>query len=141
MTIIPKKCLKNEAGISLVEVLVTLVIVSIISAISVSMLKQSDDTTTSTKDIVDETYIAQTELSSISVHALKTVYIENTALSELGYSYDLKGNYFYKTVDNAYIKVTFKNAGINKYYTTTIEVSDIKDGPIQSQAKGDIMWK
>lgn len=59
------KFIKRENGVSLVEVVASVVLISIILISFLGLIIQSNKTGKSSSDIVDATYIAQTELEEI----------------------------------------------------------------------------
>ena len=59
------KLQKNEKGISLVEVLASIVILTLLLTTFLMMFVQSAKTNKKSEEIIDATYIAQTEMENI----------------------------------------------------------------------------
>jgi len=57
--------MKNEQGLTLVEILASLVILAIIFISIISILNQSARTNKTSEEIIDATYVAQTEMEHI----------------------------------------------------------------------------
>ncbi|MFJ7667507.1 hypothetical protein ACIQXI_10375 [Lysinibacillus sp. NPDC097195] len=57
--------LHNDKGLSLVEVIASIILISIILLSFVALFLQSNKTTVTSNDIVDATYVAQQEMETI----------------------------------------------------------------------------
>lgn len=57
--------LRNEKGFTLVEVVASLLLITIILISFIGLLIQSDKSTTTSSSIVDTTYLAQTDMESV----------------------------------------------------------------------------
>lgn len=68
-----KHVLHNDKGLSLVEVIASIILISIILLSFVALFLQSNKTTVTSNDIVDATYVAQQEM--------ETIYTNRTELS------------------------------------------------------------
>jgi len=60
-----KHFLHNDKGLSLVEVIASIILISIILLSFVALFLQSNKTTVTSNDIVDATYVAQQEMETI----------------------------------------------------------------------------
>lgn len=60
-----KHVLHNDKGLSLVEVIASIILISIILLSFVALFLQSNKTTVTSNDIVDATYVAQQEMETI----------------------------------------------------------------------------
>src|SRR5690625_3684322 len=77
----------NENGLTLVEVLASVVLLTIIITIFLNVFMQSAKTNTTSEEIVDATYLAQTEMEKIYSKSIETKYNERENIFlELGYS-------------------------------------------------------
>lgn len=76
------KLLRKEDGISLVEVVATIVLISIILISFFGIIIQSNKTAKSSSDIVNATYIAQTELEEI-YKMTKTKITDDSKIGEI----------------------------------------------------------
>src|SRR5699024_10249125 len=96
----------NENGLTLVEVLASVVLLTIIITIFLNVFIQSAKTNTTSEEVVDATYLAQTEMERIYSKSLETTYSEReNAFENLGYS-TLSGEnewaFFGKELDEGY---------------------------------------
>lgn len=60
-----KHIVHNDKGLSLVEVIASIILISIILLSFVALFLQSNKTTVTSNDIVDATYVAQQEMEAI----------------------------------------------------------------------------
>lgn len=84
---------KNENGLTLIEVLASIVLLMIIITIFLNVFIQSSQTNSISGDIVDATYLAQTEMERIYEKSLEVSYHKREmALTDLGYQTDTTGD-------------------------------------------------
>lgn len=139
---------RNNKGVSLVEVIASIVILSIILISVFVLFVRSAETTHTTDEIVDATYVAQTELESLYAVAKNTAFsTREAAILSAGYTnLDAGGNalgYFEKTdaTTGDYIKVTITQIASSTLTRVVIEVYDEKNGTMKAQMQNTIKWK
>lgn len=137
----------DEKGFSLVEVIASIVILTIILVSVFSMLTQSAKTSKSSENIVDATYVAQSEMENLYALAKKTAFSSHaTTIINEGYTnVDASGNPlgYYEKTDSYYIKLTVRDIS-DKYTSLTrivIQVYDKKGGILKSQMENTLQWK
>ncbi len=79
----------NESGISLVEVIASIVILSVILISIFTMLTQSGRTTKNNEDIVEATYLAQTEMEKLYDKSQTTLFADYENAIDLELDYDI----------------------------------------------------
>src|SRR5690606_37898193 len=78
---------KKEKGLTLIEVLVSIVLLSLILIMFFSMFIQTAKVNNSSETIIDATYIAQTEMERIYSYSKKTSYSKREdALADLNFN-------------------------------------------------------
>jgi len=144
--------LLNNSGFSLIEVIASIVIITIILLSFFTLLISSSKTIQTSESIVNYTYLAQTEMENIyeisSPSKLnKLEEIKNT-ISSLGYAYtEEKGSYtlFQKNIadKNAYILLKIKMHNPSEFSNLTnviIEVYDKEKKTLKSQMENIVSW-
>ncbi|KGR91245.1 hypothetical protein CD30_07340 [Ureibacillus massiliensis 4400831 = CIP 108448 = CCUG 49529] len=139
--------MNNESGISLIEVVASVVILTIILLGFFGMFLQSAKTTQTSEEIVDATYIAQKNMEELYLQTKNGVYSINNyedAISNLGYT--KIDDYYTKTIDSKnYIKLTVQTP-VNGYNHLTrvviyvIEVNESKE-VIKAQMENTLQWR
>ena len=141
----------NESGISLVEVIASIVILSVILISVFTMLTQSGKTTKNNEDIVEATYLAQMEIEKLYNESLSLSANEYpTALINLNYKYDRTKTdadgytietYYYDgtTINNAYVEISVK-LRIPDSPLLIIYVYDKKNGKLKAQMQNIFEW-
>lgn len=110
------KTLKNEQGLTLIEVVASIVLIAIILISFSNFFIQSKKTGISSASIINATYIAQVEMEKI--YKIKdSIGTIESKMNALHYSYDPSGNNYTKSQNNYNIEVIFiKNT--NKLQTS-----------------------
>lgn len=140
----------NENGLTLVEVLASVVLLTIIITIFLNVFMQSAKTNTTSEEIVDATYLAQTEMEKIYSKSLETKYSEReNAFENLGYS-PLTGEnewaLFGKELDDGYyakIKIQKDSMEVAENMNRliiTIHDRSATDKP-QAQMENILLWE
>ncbi|TSI10136.1 prepilin-type N-terminal cleavage/methylation domain-containing protein [Lysinibacillus sp. BW-2-10] len=131
----------NESGISLVEVIASIVILSIIILSIFSLLTQSSKTTRTSERIIDATYVAQTEMEELYFESIKRADPESAILSK---GYTKNTSYFEKTNTsyNFYIKLSLtKNDTYPQLTRILIQVYEHKhDTHPKAQMENTLDW-
>lgn len=128
-----------QGGFSLIEVIASLVILTIILLSFFGLLIQSKKTEKQSEEIIDATYIAQVEMEKIYFYSRSIAYntIEHT-FTTAGYTQitDLNELIFTKDIDGFLVKIRFKDkASSNKLKSIIIEVME---GSIQKSKMENI---
>lgn len=123
-----RKQLNSQAGFSLIEVVASLVILTIILLSFFGLLIQSKKTEKQSEEIIDATYIAQAEMEKIYSYSRSVAYntLEHT-FTTAGYTQITDPNelVFTKGIDSFLVKIRFKDkASSNKLKSTIIEVME-----------------
>ncbi|MCH1626587.1 hypothetical protein [Fredinandcohnia quinoae] len=112
------KSIFSEKGITLLEVLTSIVILTIIVITFLSMYIQSASTNNVSKDILDTTYIAQSEMEAIyNINKNEINITDGLSRIQNGLGYRLiRGDYnadfnFYKIVNDYYILLSIQAEG------------------------------
>lgn len=118
------KLLTSQKGVSLIEVIASIIIITIILTSFFGLFIQSNKTEKSSEKIIDATYVAQVEMEKM--YALSNVYTLSNlteGLSSIGYTIsDELNNTYTKVQDNFYIKVRFRDYSSNTLKNTIVEV-------------------
>ncbi|MFY3792773.1 type IV pilus modification PilV family protein [Ureibacillus sp. MALMAid1270] len=152
----------DESGLSLIEVIASVVILTIILLGIFGLFVQSAKTTKNSEKIVDATYIAQTEMENLYLQTKKSCEIEDVmircypisnyvkAIHDLGYTnIDDSGyplGYFKKYISNSnfYVKLTVKTPVNGVDYLTRVIIYVIEVGNsgevIKAQMENTIQW-
>ncbi|WP_298470283.1 prepilin-type N-terminal cleavage/methylation domain-containing protein [uncultured Psychrobacillus sp.] len=143
------KIIKNQEGLSLVELLVAIIIITIILMAFLTYFLQSAKTGKSSEKIVDATYVAQTEMERFYELSLR---INNSdkllGIANLGYTPSSSNNEVQETfiknhsASNEIIEVKIKpHSNLNGLYHIVIEIYDYKDGPLRVKMENVIEWR
>ncbi|TSI10133.1 hypothetical protein [Lysinibacillus sp. BW-2-10] len=133
----------NESGISLVEVIASIVILSVILISIFTMLTQSGRTTKNNEDIVEATYLAQTEMEKLYAETQSKSYSDYTnTFNSLNYNaIPSSSDEFEKETTDAYYKIavtkkdpTFKTTHI------VITISKEKGAKPKAQMQNTLKW-
>ena len=142
-----KKRMMDESGISLVEVVASMAILSLLLTTFLMMFIQSAKIAKSSENIIDATYIAQTEMERLYGVSLNTKYAEReTKIVELGYlKKEQQGNYLtFEKIDietGALIKVEVKHHPPYPNMTNVIvEVYESINTPLRAQMENILVW-
>lgn len=151
----------NEEGVSLIEVVASIVLLSIIILSVFYLLVQSSKTTVTSEEIVEATYIAQTEMEElflstsktkiqdISVGELSKLNLRNNLnLSDYSFLHSTGNQYTYKEVrpdDNISIILSIEKNTTHPYENLTrvvIQVWQTKNGKniLRAQIENTIEW-
>ncbi len=136
------KLLGNQQGISLIEVLVSIVIITIILLSFFGLYVQSNKTDHTSEQIVDATYTAQLEMEKI--YELSKIYtLDNltNGLSTIGYAISQEQNNTYTKVQgNIYIKLRIRDYNSSNTLKNTI-VEVYEDNVLKSKMENIYSWK
>lgn len=142
------KISRNRKGFSLVEVIASIVVLSLILISIIVLFAQSAKTTQTTDSIIDATYLAQSELEELYAKADQAKLSEQASvLASFNYSnVDTDGNslgYYEKTDANStdYIKLKITPIPNTSLTRVVIEVYDQKNGVMKSQMQNTLKWK
>jgi len=146
------KCIKrmDENGLTLVEVLASVVLLTIIITIFLNVFIQSAKTNTTSEEVVDATYLAQTEMEQIYIKSTETKYSEReNAFGNLGYrslSSEDEWLIFEKELDEDYVaKIKLQNHSMEvaeNMNRLIVTVHD-KSAPSKTQAQMEsiLVWE
>lgn len=141
---------KNENGLTLVEVLASVVLLTIIITIFLNVFIQSAKTNTTSEEIVDATYLAQTEMEKIYSRSIVTKYSEReNAFRDLGYSplsSENEWSVFGKELDEGYYaKVRIQKNSMEEAENMNRLIVTIHDGSAagktQAQMENILVWE
>lgn len=139
--------IKNEKGLTLVEVLVSITILSIIVVTFLTFFIQSSKTNNVSQKISESIYVAQTEMEEIYnlsntvsyIYAINTLIDNNTVES-------IEGGYIFSKYDEDY-KI---NSTITSVWDKNdIEITDLKsilvevynsDNKLEAQVESKLLW-
>ncbi|RHW39491.1 prepilin-type N-terminal cleavage/methylation domain-containing protein [Lysinibacillus yapensis] len=140
----------NQSGLSLVEVVASIVILSIILLSFFTMLVQSAKTTKTSEEIIDATYIAQTEIEELYAYSAKNPFpIGNFEANIFPNFHFIKSKnengieeYYYEKQESAYIilKVTPKTIASTNLTRVLIQIYDKKNGTMKAQMENTLEW-
>lgn len=151
----------NEEGVSLIEVVASIVLLTIIILSVFYLLVQSSKTTVTSEEIVETTYIAQTEMEElflstsktkiqdISVGELSKLNLRNDLnLSDYSFLHSTDNQYTYKEVrpdDDISIILSIEKNTAHPYENLTrvvIQVWQTKNGKniLRAQIENTIEW-
>lgn len=139
-----KKYVQKENGISLVEVIASIVLISIILLSFYKLFLQSATTTKTTEHIIDATYVAQTEMEKFySLSKSKNFPNELDQEVFTGYQYKRVNNGFYiyenKTDYSNYLLELKLKPLTNNLTRIVVKVYD-KKGVLKSQMETTLDW-
>ncbi|MEK5231261.1 prepilin-type N-terminal cleavage/methylation domain-containing protein [Lysinibacillus sp. FSL K6-0232] len=119
---------QQEHGLTLIEVIASILLISIILLSFMSMFLQSSKTTATSDDIVNATYLAQKEMESI--YKYRNNPIETVLEGQLNYHKESTSeNIWVKQVDAVHIYVTLKdpdNLGLTPIIIEVKEDTSVK---------------
>lgn len=121
----------NSKGLTLIEVLVSIILISIILFTFFSFFIQSAKTGKTSGEVVDATFIAQEEMERMYVVSRNGDFNDGTEeiVNSLGYSQDEDEEFvFKKTKDSLYIQLKFKKHSYPEMSYLVIEVFKQEDG-------------
>ncbi|WP_210468764.1 prepilin-type N-terminal cleavage/methylation domain-containing protein [Sporosarcina sp. 6E9] len=114
MGIFKLKWKANEKGISLVEVLASIVILTLLLTTFLMMFVQSAKTNKKSEEIIDATYIAQTEMENIYAVSRNPDFIDRKTAMKSLYQFDEIKKHYYTNKNNMYIEVRFKDVKLEE---------------------------
>jgi len=138
--------IKNQSGITLIEVLASIVILSLIIVTIVPMFIQSSKANNLSKSITESTYLAESEMEEILQLNTKS---DSPSLSELskqindyGYSTDPSCSTCYgMTKDDRYVFVQLKDTSTDLGKVVLKVYKDASKQKLESQMETIISWK
>lgn len=136
----------NQKGLTLVELLASIVILSIIVVTFTTFFIQSAKTTSMSSDITDATYIAQTEMEEI--YHISTITTYDDTIQQLKQKYQQCANDATKlctTIDTYYVQVTFYDSEDAIDTTTTLLKNVLiqvynSSNKLEAQMETKLLW-
>lgn len=148
-----RKYLKNEMGMSLAEVLASVVILSILLFFFLGMFVQSSKVNVKSEEVIDATYVAQTHIENLYSLSKQTEFsdritgIESIDYDEVSPLDPADPWHLFEHFDTSEYKIKFKiqNTTIDNDMTRSIvEVYNVKpDGQevLEAQMESILQWK
>ncbi|MFF5993503.1 prepilin-type N-terminal cleavage/methylation domain-containing protein [Lysinibacillus sp. KU-BSD001] len=138
-----KKLFRDDRGLSLLEVVASIVIIAIVCISFFSLLVQTNKTKVASSNTVDLTYYAQTELENIYTVTSNNI---NTPISTFSYGPDISTvpdkKIFTKTDNNMTYQMTLKQISGNNELTGVIIEIKLNNGNASPAKMETIMrWK
>ncbi|WP_144547835.1 prepilin-type N-terminal cleavage/methylation domain-containing protein [Bacillus sp. X1(2014)] len=151
----------SQRGMTLIEILVSIIILSIIIVTLLTMLIQSSRTNNTSKNIVNTTYLAENSMEEIRNFVVSTTFSSSTTfmsnLTISGYDkltitdldkitdYDKSSGYFYKKINNTkghfiLVKLVPKEAPLVKV-TVKVYNNETSSKRLEAQMEMLISWK
>ena len=138
----------DEKGISLVEVLASVVILTLLLTTFLLMFVNSAKINKKSEEIIDATYIAQTEMENIYAVSKNPDFVDKKTAMESLYRYDTDKNLYHTDKNNMFIEVKFKdvmtqgNDVSNNLVGIIVEVrKNQADDIIQAQMETILDWE
>lgn len=138
----------NEKGMTLVEVIASFVILTIILLSAFQLLIQSAKSTETSEEIIDATYLAQTELENFynqSKSATLPVNLQTEIFSNYKYKEQKEGFLIYEndTHSSQYrLELQLKQNSNYRHLTRIIlKVFDANDDTVKSQMETTLEWR
>ncbi|MFC4386282.1 prepilin-type N-terminal cleavage/methylation domain-containing protein [Gracilibacillus marinus] len=136
----------NQKGLTLVELLASIVILSIIIVTFTTFFIQSAKTTSMSSDITDATYVAQTEMEEI--YHLSTTTTYDDTIQQLNQKYEQCANdvtNLCTTIDGYHVQVTFyDSADVIDTATTLLKNVLIQvhnsSNKLEAQMETKLLW-
>ena len=135
----------NEEGLTLIEVLISVVFLALIVTTFLIVFIQSTTMNTTSETIIDATYIAQSEMEKIYSKSKQTPYdpdeIEQAMLS-LGYHLS-GGTYIQEHVyhPNYKVEVTYQEPVDFPESMNQVLVKVFEDGQLKAQMENVLLWE
>lgn len=139
----------NENGLTLIEVLASVVLLTIIITIFLNVFIQSAQTNSTSEEVVDATYLAQTEMERIYEVSQRTEYTERErAIESLNYeslTNEEEWLFFGKEInENYYAKVQLQQGILNEQENMNRLIisihSESATGKTQVQMENILLW-
>ncbi|MEN2467095.1 prepilin-type N-terminal cleavage/methylation domain-containing protein [Ornithinibacillus sp. JPR2-1] len=145
------KCLndwyRNESGLTLVELLVSFVLITLILTTFITFFVQSATMTTTSETIIDATYIAQAEMENLYSASSSTKFSQReNAITDLGYVWlkeSEEWTVFTKELDgsNYIIHVRLHRDEVEANMTRVIvEVFEEEEDNLQAKMESVVVW-
>lgn len=142
-----KKLLKAEKGLTLVEVLASTVLITLILVSFITIFAQGAKTNMVSENIVDSTYLAQTEMESII--ALSKAPLEDTPKIEMDKEYGtglISSNNewveYEKNIPNSTEKYIIRIKNTTSTRTNVIvEVVDNENNVVRAKMENVVLWE
>lgn len=135
---------KNQSGLTLVEVLAGIVLISIIMLLFITVFSQFFSTTKKSEDIISATYVAQKEMEQIYDLSQTTSFNElDSKLSEHGYEkYKIENSWaFFRKKDTFDILVKIKTPEEVDLIPIVIEVFEPSTSKLEATMEHLLKWK
>ncbi|WP_453994655.1 type IV pilus modification PilV family protein [Bacillus nitroreducens] len=130
------KSVLSDKGISLIEILVSIVILSIIVVSFITLFVQSAKTNRVSEDIIDATYVAQSTIENIyNISKSSTSYNGKNVVDEDACKPSCQ---FIKNESGYEIQITIEN---NDLHTVLVEVYNRTTGRKEAQMETLLNWK
>lgn len=155
MKLLDSRVKQNETGLSLIEVLVSIILLGIILISSFSLIVQSAKTTSSSDTIVDGTFYSQTEIEQLYTYAISHTKPNNLSttpnlLSSLQYVYlgssdDYTKFYYEKLVGSEKYNLTIipfpDYDNLTRIILEVYDISDANKAVLSSKFETTLEWK
>lgn len=142
--------MENEKGFTLIEVVASIVILTLLLTSFLSLLLVAAKSTQVSKEIIDYTLVAQTEVETVYQAAQKALKSNHQTIliDELEYRLSVdQGNrvIYEKTTEQAFIQLTLSDYEDNSVLNETlsglkVEVSSLEDSSEGAQIESIIEW-
>jgi type II secretory pathway pseudopilin PulG len=132
----------NEKGLSLVEVLASIVILTLLLTTFLMMFVQSAKTNKKSEEIIDATYVAQTEMENIYAASKNSKFIDrDTEMTKLQFN-SLDSKIYTSQQDNPYIEVVLEKIEEGKKpIKVLVKVYNDKDEmKLEAQMETILLW-
>lgn len=141
-----QKHIQNNRGLTLVEILASLILITLILLSFLMMFTQAAKTNKTSENIIDGTYLAQVEMERIiATSKIKLTGTREQAIKDLGYSVLSDQNSWFEFTKNvpdstAVIKVKLekKSGDVTRII---IEVFSKSGGPSRAKMENALLWE
>jgi type II secretory pathway pseudopilin PulG len=138
------RCRINEKGLSLVEVLASIVILTLLLTTFLMMFVQSAKTNKKSEEIIDATYVAQTEMENIYATSSNASNEEMNKVITEKLRYTSEGSFKYSAQkDSFYLEIVFtpKLDGIENLTGVIVKVYNNKfEKKLEAQMETILSW-
>lgn len=126
-----KEVLQSQKGLSLIEILVSLTILSIIIIPVSALFLQSANSIHTSETILDKTYIIQEHLEAITYYS--SIYSLDEGIEKLNEEYDYNSTasnpssniyFYYKKIEDNYLSIELKPSSRDGLLSVVVGVTD-----------------
>lgn len=134
---------KNERGFTLIEIIASLVLISIILLSFINVFVQTTKTRVASEQIVTATYIAQQEMEKFYAYSKKHTFDLN-AIDQYFDEYEIVNNHLVQVIEDGRYNISIQfNNSHNKLYTIIIEVAELQNNGeylLKSKMENIYIW-